>query len=144
MPPKRESHTTPRRRGAIGVLKDGHRYLLVQRAAGIVMGGSWCFPGGHVETGENSRAAVVRELLEELGIEVRPRHRLGSLRVPSGTHVLATWLIPYDGSPIRPDPGEIAAIKWLTIAEIREQPGGLPSNETVLEMLASYKASGRR
>ena len=131
----RPNTTRPRYRGAIAVLRAANRYLLVQRAEGIVKGGAWCFPGGHLETGENSRAAIVRELWEELGIRVVPARRLGAVRVPDAKYVLATWLIDYDGAPLHPDATEIADTKWLTIDEIRQHPHGLATNEHVLRML---------
>jgi 8-oxo-dGTP diphosphatase len=43
--------------------------LLSQRRAGTHLAGAWEFPGGKVEPGEDPRAALVRELREELGIE---------------------------------------------------------------------------
>ncbi|MFN0161029.1 MAG: Nudix family hydrolase [Burkholderiales bacterium] len=46
-------------------------YLLAQRPAGKVYAGYWEFPGGKVEPGESEHAALVREIREELGIEVR-------------------------------------------------------------------------
>lgn len=46
------------------------RFLLGQRPAGKVYAGYWEFPGGKVEPGEAPLAALVRELREELGIEV--------------------------------------------------------------------------
>jgi 8-oxo-dGTP diphosphatase len=46
------------------------RVLLQRRAAGRAMAGRWEFPGGKVEPGESAEAALVRELAEELGIEV--------------------------------------------------------------------------
>ena len=46
------------------------KFLLGQRAADTVYAGYWEFPGGKIEAGETAHAAIVRELHEELGIEV--------------------------------------------------------------------------
>ena len=45
-------------------------FLLAQRPEGKVYAGYWEFPGGKVEPGERPEAALIRELREELGIEV--------------------------------------------------------------------------
>lgn len=45
-------------------------FLLAQRPADKIWAGYWEFPGGKVEAGESARDALVRELREELGIEV--------------------------------------------------------------------------
>ena len=49
--------------------KDG-RVLLSQRPANKQLGGLWEFPGGKVEAGERPEAALIRELKEELAIDV--------------------------------------------------------------------------
>jgi 8-oxo-dGTP diphosphatase len=46
------------------------RVLLARRPPGKPMAGLWEFPGGKVEKGEKPEAALIRELREELGIEV--------------------------------------------------------------------------
>ncbi|MBB5744925.1 (deoxy)nucleoside triphosphate pyrophosphohydrolase [Brevundimonas variabilis] len=46
------------------------RVLIAQRPEGKHMAGLWEFPGGKVEPGERPEAALVRELNEELGIDV--------------------------------------------------------------------------
>ncbi len=52
-------------------LVDGDgRVLVQQRPAGKPMAGLWEFPGGKVEPGETPEAALIRELAEELGIDV--------------------------------------------------------------------------
>ncbi len=45
-------------------------YLACLRPEGKHLGGYWEFPGGKVEPGESREAALVRELREELGVEV--------------------------------------------------------------------------
>lgn len=46
------------------------RVLIAKRPEGKSMAGLWEFPGGKVEAGERPEAALIRELSEELGIEV--------------------------------------------------------------------------
>ncbi|MGO8914882.1 MAG: (deoxy)nucleoside triphosphate pyrophosphohydrolase [Stellaceae bacterium] len=46
------------------------RVLLAQRPEGKAMAGLWEFPGGKVQPGEAPEAALIRELKEELGIDV--------------------------------------------------------------------------
>ena len=54
-----------------GVLMDRQgRYLACRRPQGKHLGGLWEFPGGKVDPGEAPETALVRELREELGIDV--------------------------------------------------------------------------
>lgn len=46
------------------------RVLICQRPPGKQLAGLWEFPGGKVEAGESPEAALIRELDEELGIQV--------------------------------------------------------------------------
>ena len=46
------------------------RVLIAKRPAGKQLAGLWEFPGGKVEPGETPEACLIRELREELGIEV--------------------------------------------------------------------------
>ncbi len=56
---------------AVALIDADNRVLLAQRPAGKSMAGLWEFPGGKVEAGETPEAALVRELKEELAVEIR-------------------------------------------------------------------------
>ncbi len=47
------------------------RVLLAQRPEGKALAGLWEFPGGKMEPGERPEEALIRELAEELGIDVK-------------------------------------------------------------------------
>jgi 8-oxo-dGTP diphosphatase len=55
---------------AAGIVIEQGRILLSRRKKGTHLAGRWEFPGGKVEAGEDPRAALRRELEEELGILV--------------------------------------------------------------------------
>jgi 8-oxo-dGTP diphosphatase len=55
---------------AVALVDVDGRVLLAQRPAGKAMAGLWEFPGGKVQPGEAPEAALIRELKEELGIDV--------------------------------------------------------------------------
>ncbi|MGE4062272.1 MAG: (deoxy)nucleoside triphosphate pyrophosphohydrolase [Rhodospirillaceae bacterium] len=56
---------------AVALLDADNRILLTQRPEGKPLAGLWEFPGGKVHEGETPEAALIRELHEELGIDIR-------------------------------------------------------------------------
>ena len=55
---------------AVALIDADGRVLLARRPEGKPMAGLWEFPGGKVEPGETPEAALVRELAEELAIDI--------------------------------------------------------------------------
>lgn len=55
---------------AVALIDADGRVLISQRPEGKSLAGLWEFPGGKIETGERPEAALIRELKEELNIDV--------------------------------------------------------------------------
>ncbi len=55
---------------AVALLDGDNRVLLARRPEGKALAGMWEFPGGKVEPGETPESALVRELAEELAIDI--------------------------------------------------------------------------
>ena len=54
----------------VALIDTDGRVLLAERPAGKPLAGLWEFPGGKIHPGETPEAALIRELHEELGIDV--------------------------------------------------------------------------
>ena len=53
------------------VIRDGERILITKRKEGSYMAGRWEFPGGKMEKGEKPYQALIREIKEELCVEIK-------------------------------------------------------------------------
>lgn len=94
------------------------RLLVAKRAPGQTMAGLWEFPGGKIQDGETREDAIVREIREELGCEVRPIRSL-----PAHMHDyadLTVTLVPYLCDVIDGEPRalEHAQVRWASKDEL--------------------------
>ena len=105
-----------------GALVRNGRVLLAHRSPGRRWyAGVWDLPGGHVEPGETGRQALVRELREELGVEVSSCARVAALLAGDGddglrltVHRVDRW----DGDPVNRAPDEHDELRWCGVAEL--------------------------
>jgi 8-oxo-dGTP pyrophosphatase MutT (NUDIX family) len=121
--------------GVVAVLQRDGALLVIQRAAGIPLGGAWCFPGGGLLPDESEVEAVIREVREEVGLLVRPTQRLWVWERPDGGLRLHWWGAELEGGVLTANPAEVQTAAWLNPADIRLLPGLLPGN---LEFLDRY------
>ncbi len=135
----KELNIEERRYGAIGVAVKGDKFLVIQRAEHIRAGGKYCFPGGTIEEGETPKETVVRELYEELGIEVKPIREIWTSITYWNVH-LTFWHVELSpGCKIRLDPNEVQWAGWLTMEEMKANPKMLRSNDGILEAIETGK-----
>jgi 8-oxo-dGTP pyrophosphatase MutT (NUDIX family) len=137
MPPQEPPASPPVRRGAVGVVVEQGKFLVIRRAPHISAGGKICFPGGGIEPGEAEEAALVRELWEELRVRVRPVRRLWESVTPWNVH-LAWWsAVRVDAVPLDPQPDEVSEYRWLDAAELVAEADLLASNRDFLAAVES-------
>lgn len=112
---------SPIRVVAAALYDAGGRVLIAQRPHGKHMAGRWEFPGGKVGSGESEHNALVRELREELGIEVARAHPFMRLThaYPDRQVELSLWIVEeFSGAPQALDAQEL---KWVAPQELAFQ-----------------------
>jgi 8-oxo-dGTP diphosphatase len=124
---------------AVMLRADGSEFLLAQRPSGKVYSGYWEFPGGKVEPGETVRAALVRELHEELGITVTAcaPWLTRVFNYPHATVRLHFWRVTaWDGEIGITAPLEHSAVDWQKCGKSASVTPILPANDPILKALA--------
>ena len=126
---------TPGRRGAVAIVVQDNRMLVIRRSRHVIAPLAYCFPGGGIEDGETEEAAVVREVHEEIGIPIRPLRRLWQCVTAWKVH-LAWWLAGMERTAVAaPNPREVESIHWFTPREMAELSELLDSNREFLELV---------
>lgn len=112
------------------------RVLMARRPEGKPLAGLWEFPGGKVEPGELPEETLIRELREELGIEVA-KACLAPLTFASHTYETFHLLMPlyvcrrWEGT-VQGLEGQ--ALEWVRPARMREYPMP-PADEPLVAVL---------
>jgi 8-oxo-dGTP diphosphatase len=114
------------------------RVLIAQRPPGKSMAGLWEFPGGKVEAGERPEVSLIRELKEELGIDVKEEclapltfasHRYPDFHLLMPLYVCRRW----DGFV---EAREQQKLKWVRPPELRDYPMP-PADEPLISHLTT-------
>ncbi|MDE1827975.1 MAG: NUDIX hydrolase [Candidatus Micrarchaeota archaeon] len=110
------------RAGAAAIIqKEDGKILLGRR--GVFPKGIWVFPGGGIEYGESSEQTVVREIREEIGIEIKPVRliKVFEMILPKiNTHrIIFFYLAELIGGEIELT-SDIDEIKWVLPSEVPE------------------------
>lgn len=98
------------------IFRDG-TVLVAQRRRPAELAGKWELPGGKVERSESPHRALVRELREELAVEVRCGERIGVDVRLSPEMVLRAYRAELVSG--EPEPLDHAQVRWVGAAELQ-------------------------
>ncbi|MFD9223780.1 NUDIX hydrolase [Streptomyces sp. NPDC060064] len=106
------------------IVSDG-RVLMIRRRQreGKLL---WAFPGGGIEAGETPEQAAVREVDEEVGLEVKSVQVLGSRVHPyTGADMTYVACDVVAGEAFVKDEEELDVVAWLTHGDLPQYAKGL-------------------
>ena len=124
---------------AVALVDVDGRVLIAQRPEGKSMAGLWEFPGGKVEPGETPEACLIRELKEELAIDVTAScldpftfasHAYDDFHLLMPLYLCRVW----EGI-VTAQEGQ--ALKWVRPAKLADYPMP-PADEPLVAMLRDF------
>ncbi|MEM9569046.1 MAG: A/G-specific adenine glycosylase [Cyanobacteria bacterium P01_E01_bin.34] len=119
-PMKSPKPERPHKQIAVAIVVKGDRLLIDQRPEQGMLGGLWEFPGGKIEAGETAADCAVREVMEEVGLEVEPIAALGSVE-HAYSHfsvTLSTFICRHISG--EPQALEVDDVRWVTFNQLQD------------------------
>ena len=125
---------------AVALVDVDGRVLLARRPEGKTMAGLWEFPGGKLRPGETPEAALIRELREELAIDVAASclapfsfasHRYADFHLLMPLYVCRVW----QGQATALEGQELAWVRPARLADYSMPPADQPLVATLRDLL---------
>ncbi|QDV26184.1 NUDIX hydrolase [Aureliella helgolandensis] len=113
--------------GAVAVLVEDEKFLVIRRSRLVRAPNMLCFAGGTIEIGEQPEETIVRELKEELSLDATAVRHVFQNRTSWGT--LLEWVLVerHENSQPIANPAEVSEWMWLTASELLDRHDLLPS-----------------
>jgi ADP-ribose pyrophosphatase YjhB (NUDIX family) len=122
------------------IIKDPAGRLLLIKRGHPPQAGRWSLPGGRVEPGESDQQAVIREIREETGLQIRCDQLVGSVQrdsPPDAVLEIRDYAATVTGGSLVAG-DDAAEARWVSPAEL----GRLPLTTGLAETLAGWGVLG--
>lgn len=110
---------------AVGVIIYQQKVLIAKRQKHQHQGGLWEFPGGKIETNENTQQALLRELKEEINLDLKAEQLHKMMQIPhtyedKKVHLSVAWANIDDTQYKMITSNEEQPIKWVAVDELAQ------------------------
>lgn len=120
----------------IVLVRDGGRCLLARKAGWAQ--GRYALVAGFVDNGESLECTVVREVKEEVGVDVTDIQYVGSQNWPFPSQLMVGFVARYCGGDVTVDPAELEDARWFPVEAL---PSG-PSRHSIAGFMIHNYARG--
>lgn len=121
------------------LINNDNQILLSQRTADKSFPGQWEFPGGKIESSETANEALVRELKEELGIDIdnsylfkRIEHYYDSFTANIEFFIVDSWSGELSG-----EEGQL--VRWFSAGDLKDLPILAADNPVIEELYEFFR-----
>jgi NAD+ diphosphatase len=125
----------------MALVRDGDRLLLARSPR--FAPGVYSALAGFVEAGESLEQGLVREVREEVGIEITSPRYFSSQSWPFPHSLMIAFTCDYAGGEIRVDPGEIEDARWFSVDSLPGLPNPLSIARRLIDAAVEEMRGGR-
>lgn len=124
------------------ILMKGDEVLIVKKDPSHKLAGLWEFPGGKLEKGENDETCLIREMDEELSIQIEVKELLVqyTFTLPKNTLKISAYFIDHKAKEIVLT--EHSELRWVPVGDLKQYPF-VHSDHKAIEALMNYMASSK-
>ena len=116
------------------LINNDNQILLSQRTADKSFPGQWEFPGGKIESSEMAHEALIRELKEELGIDIDNSYLFKRIEhyYDSFTANIEFFLVDSWSGELSGEEGQL--VRWFSVRDLRDLPILAADNPVIEEL----------
>lgn len=112
----------------VAVLRRSDRVLVIRRGPQARRPGFWAPLSGKIEPGETQEEALIREVNEEVGLDVSPLAKVWESQSDDGRFLLHWWTADAEAGDVKAEPAEVSEARWVTAEEFLTMDPTFPAD----------------